>query len=91
MADRINLCVQGPDGYLLEDSAAEFVGGLAVSHKHRMAFGHVNPVPFHQHAVWGEGPPQVGVACVVYLKDKEQELMIASRQYGWFPIDRMSL
>ena len=90
MADRINLCVRGSDGYFLEDPAAELVGGLAVSHKHRMAFGRVSPVPFHQPVVWGEGPPQVGVACIVYLENQEEELRVASRQYGWFRPDRIS-
>ena len=89
MANRMNLCVEGRDGLFLEDPAAELVGGLAVSHKHRMAFGRVQPIPFYQHAVEGEGPPQVGVACVVRLEN-EEELKIASRQYGWFRIDRMS-
>ena len=90
MADRINLCVHGADGFFLEDPAAELVGGLAVSHKHRMAFGRVSPVPLHQPVVWGEGPPQVGVACNISLVNQEEDLRIASRQYGWFRLDRIS-
>ena len=90
MADRINLCVQGRDGYFLEDPAAELVGGLAVSHKHRMAFGRVEPMPLHQLVEVGEGPPQVGVACLVYMDDTEKGLTVATRQYGWFWIDRIS-
>ena len=90
MADRISLYVQGQDGYFLEDPAAELIGGLAVSHKQRMAFGRVEPIPLHQLVEQGEGPPQVGVACIVYMEDTERGLNVATHQYGWFWIDRIS-
>ena len=91
MSDRILLRVMGPDGsILLEDRAAELVGGLAVSHKHRLAFGRVQSVPFHRHLVEGEGPPQVGVACVIYLEDETRDLKVASRQYGPLWVDRIA-
>ncbi len=75
-ADRIMLRVLGPNGYFLEDRAAVLIGGLAVSHKHRKAFGRVQPIPFHQQVAEGEGPPQVGAACVVYLEDEASTVSV---------------
>ena len=90
MSDRIKLTVHGPNGYLLEDRGAVLTGGLAVSHKYRKAFGRVQPIPFHQQIAEGEGSPQVGVSCVVYLKDEEEELRLASRQYGKSGFNRIA-
>ena len=90
MSDRIKLTVRGPNGYFLEDREAVLVAGLAVSHRHRKAFGRVQPIPFHHQFVEGEGPPQVGVSCVVDLKDEEEELKLASRQYGKSGFDRIA-
>ena len=80
--DRITLRVLGPNRYLLEDQAAVLTGGLAVSHKYRKAFGCVQPIPLHHLVAEGESPPQVGIACIVYLEDEVEDLKIASRQYG---------
>ena len=88
--DRVMLTVRGPNDYFLVDPEAVLVGGLAVSHKYRKAFGRVQPIPFHEHLVEGESPPQVGVACVVYLEDEGEDLKIAARQYGQFRTDRFA-
>ena len=90
MTDRIMLRVLGQNGYFLEDQAAELVGGLAVSHKHRMAFGSIQPSSFHQQVAEDEGPPQIGVACIVYLEDEAKDLKIALRQYGPRRRDRIA-
>ena len=90
MTERIMLHVSGPSGFYLQDPAAELSGGLAISHKHRMAFGRIDPIPFHRHELEGEGPPQVGVAYIVDLEDEKAELRTAVRQYGSTRLDRLA-
>lgn len=89
MADRIKLYVRRQDGHLVvDDPAAELVGGMAVSHKHWMAFGGIQPVSSLQLLKEGERPPQTGVACLVCLENAEEDLKAAKRQYGWHWTDR---
>ena len=88
MAERVMLRVLGPNGFFLEDSAAELVGGSAVSHRYRKAFGGVRPIPHRLQVAEGERPLQVGTVCLVYLENEAEELSAATRQYGWTRMDR---
>lgn len=90
MSERISLLVLGPDGFGLDDPSAELVGGMAVSHKFKMAFGGVTPIPELGYMNPDQGPQQEGIGWVARLRDTDADLELARRQYGRTKIDRWS-
>ena len=96
MSDRITLIVMGPNALWLKDKSAELSNGFAVSHRHQLAFGGVDPIPISEFAEFGPsqlGTAQFGIGCVVNFEDKElddfdRELKRAQIQYGSTSFDR---